>query len=91
MADLNNISPRCSRYLGAIQRNSRAELIQAGKLKLEAAVKFTRTTVAYSGPDKPHLNNSHIAALLLSPEFTHRERTAPCVSSCQIYSSGVNQ
>lgn len=29
--------------------------------KLEAAVKFTRATVAYSGPDKPHLNNSHIA------------------------------
>lgn len=73
------ISPRCSHYLGAIQRNRRAELIQAGELKLEAAVKFTRTTVAYSGPDKPHLNNSHIAALLLSPEFTHRQRTVPCV------------
>ncbi|TKS87800.1 Neuropilin and tolloid-like protein 1 [Collichthys lucidus] len=29
--------------------------------KLEAALKFTRATVAYTGPDKPHLNNSHIA------------------------------
>lgn len=61
------------------------------ELKLEAAVKFTKTAVAYSGPDKPHLNNSHIAALLLSLEFTHRERMAPCVSSCQIYSSAINQ
>lgn len=71
------VSPRRSRYLGAIQRNRRAQLIQAGELKLGAAVKFARTTVAYSGPDKPHLNNSHIAALLLSPEFTHRESAAP--------------
>lgn len=31
------------------------------RAKLEAAVKFTRATVAHSGPDKPHLNNSHIA------------------------------
>lgn len=75
-------------YLDAIQRNSRAQLIRAGELKLEAAVKSSKTTVAYSRPDKPHLNNSHIAALLLSLQVTHRERS---VSSCQIYSSTVNQ
>lgn len=36
------------------------------RAKLEAAVKFTRATVAYSGPDKPHLNNSHIALMLFN-------------------------
>lgn len=44
------------------------------RAKLEAAVKFTRATVAYSGPDKPHLNNSHIALLLylrVYPSETH--------------------
>jgi len=31
---------------------------------MEAAVKFTRATVAYGQADKPHLNNSHLALLL---------------------------
>lgn len=54
------------RLLCAAHPNSHAQFIHAGLLKLEAAVKFSRTTVAYSGPDKPYLNNSHIALLLLS-------------------------
>lgn len=41
--------------------------------KLGTAIKPTKATVAHSGPDKPHLNNSHIALALylaLTP-FTH--------------------
>lgn len=45
--------PRC--------RSVKQTVYTCRRARLEAAV---GATVAYSGPDKPHLNNSHIAVLL---------------------------
>ena len=55
---------------------SNRQFIHAGELKPEAAVKFTRATVAYSAPDKPHLNNSHIAPPLYLRVYPSETRGA---------------